>query len=43
MDKQHTVLIVDDQEINRKLLGNVLEPDYRILYANDGFEGLPFF
>lgn len=30
------ILIVDDEKINRELLGAVLESDYELLYAEDG-------
>ena len=35
-----TILIVDDQEINRDVLGMILEDDYDIIYACDGREAL---
>ena len=34
------VLVVDDQEINRDVLGMILEDDYEVLYACDGREAL---
>ena len=34
------VLIVDDEEINRNLLGNLLENDYELIYANNGSEAI---
>ena len=34
------VLIVDDQEINRDVLGSILEDDYELLYAENGEEAL---
>lgn len=34
------VLIVDDQEINRDVLGMILEDYYDIIYACDGKEAL---
>ena len=34
------VLIVDDQEINRDVLGMILEDDYEIIYATNGREAL---
>lgn len=37
---RRTVLIVDDQEINRKLLGNILKDEYEILYADNGKNAL---
>ena len=33
---RHLVLIVDDQEINRDVLGVILEDNYDLLYAPDG-------
>ncbi len=38
--KPQLVLIVDDQEINRDVLGMILEDDYEILYACNGREAL---
>ena len=40
LNKPQLVLIVDDQEINRELLGMILENDYEILYACNGREAL---
>ena len=34
------ILVVDDEFINRELLGNVLQSEYEVLYAADGREGL---
>ncbi|MBR0039923.1 MAG: EAL domain-containing protein [Oscillospiraceae bacterium] len=34
------ILIVDDERINRELLGAVLETDYELLYAEDGQSAL---
>ena len=34
------VLVVDDQEINRDVLGMILEDDYEIMYATNGREAL---
>ena len=34
------ILIVDDESINRELLGHILEEDYELLYACDGVEAL---
>ena len=36
------VLIVDDEEINRLILGNIMGPQYQIAYAVDGVEALKF-
>lgn len=35
-----TILIIDDEEINRAILTNIFEPAYNILEAKDGQEGL---
>lgn len=37
-----TVLVVDDSEVDRRLVGGILEmrPEYRIVYADDGVEAL---
>jgi EAL domain-containing protein (putative c-di-GMP-specific phosphodiesterase class I)/FixJ family two-component response regulator len=37
---RHLVLVVDDQEINRDVLGAILEDDYDLIYASDGQEAL---
>ena len=34
--RRHTVLVVDDHEINRDALGVILEDDYNVLYAENG-------
>ena len=34
------VLVVDDQELNRDILGMILEDDYELLYAENGREAL---
>ena len=40
MDFERTVLIVDDEAINRELLGNIIENEYKVIYASDGKEAL---
>ncbi len=37
---EHTVLIVDDEPVNREILGNILGSEYKILYANNGKEAM---
>ncbi len=37
---RRTILIVDDEEINRELLGYLFESQYNVLYAEDGVEAL---
>ena len=38
--KPQNVLVVDDQELNRYILGMILEDDYEVLYAENGEEAL---
>ena len=33
---KRTVLVVDDEEINREILGGILEDQYEVLFAEDG-------
>ena len=40
IQKPHKVLIVDDQELNRDILGAILEDDYELLFACDGSEAI---
>lgn len=40
MDKRHTLLIVDDTEMNRSLLADMLVTDYEILEASNGVEAV---
>ena len=35
-----TILIVDDEAINRELLGNIIQSEYKVIYASDGKEAL---
>ena len=37
---KRTILVVDDEEINREILGGILEDHYDVLYAADGDEAL---
>ncbi len=39
-ERPKTILIVDDQEINRDALGAILEDQYELLYAENGQEAL---
>lgn len=39
-DFKRTVLVVDDEDVNRALLGAIIEQKYNVLYANDGKEAL---
>ncbi len=40
LNKPQLVLVVDDQEINRDVLGMILEDYYEIIYASNGIEAL---
>lgn len=40
MDKEKTVLIVDDMEINRDILAEILKDDYHTLMAENGVQAL---
>ena len=42
IQKKHKILIVDDQEINRDILGAILENEYEIAYACNGREALDY-
>lgn len=37
---RRTILVAEDEEINRLVLGNILEKDYDVIYAQDGVEAL---
>lgn len=37
---ERTILIVDDEPINRELLGNIIQSEYKVIYAADGKEAL---
>lgn len=39
-NEKRTILIVDDEEINREILTNILEEDFDIITAENGQEGL---
>ena len=39
-DFKRTVLVVDDEDVNRAMLGTILEQKYSVLYAKDGREAL---
>lgn len=38
LQNKKLILVVDDEEINRELLGNILQEKYRVEYACDGEE-----
>ena len=40
LDRRHLVLVVEDQEINRDVLGVILEDDYDVIYASNGVEAM---
>ncbi len=39
-DFKRTVLIVDDEALNRELLGNIIETEYKVIFSSDGKEAL---
>lgn len=39
-DIKHLVLVVDDEQINRELLGYILSSDFDVIYACDGMEAM---
>ncbi len=40
LKRRHLVLVVEDQEINRDLLGMILDDDYDVIFAENGAEGM---
>ena len=42
IQKTHKILIVDDQEINRDILGSILEDEYKLAFASNGFAALEY-
>ena len=40
MDKTHTILVVDDEPVNLRMMERLLRKRYEVLTANDGFEAL---
>ena len=40
IQKTHKILIADDQELNRDVLGMILEEEYEVVYACDGLEAM---
>ena len=40
LPKRRTILVVDDEQVNRELLGALLEDDYRVLCASNGQQAL---
>ena len=42
IQKVHKVLIVDDQELNRDILGAILEDSYALDYAENGREAMEY-
>ena len=37
---ERTILIVDDEEINREILGTIIQSEYKVIYAENGKEAL---
>ncbi|MBR0399850.1 MAG: EAL domain-containing protein [Mogibacterium sp.] len=40
LNRRHLVLVVEDQEINRDILGMILEDEYDLIYAENGAIGM---
>ena len=40
LNLKRLILIVEDEEINQMILGNMLQEEYEVLYASDGAEAL---
>lgn len=40
LESKKTVLIVDDEEINREILNNIIKDEFNVLFACDGHEAL---
>ena len=40
INRKRTVLIVEDERINRLMLGNIVKRDYEVLYAENGVQAL---
>lgn len=38
--RKRTVLVVDDEQVNRRILGKILEDEYNVMEASDGNEAL---
>ncbi len=37
---ERTILIVDDEAINREILGNIIQSEYKVIYAENGKDAL---
>ncbi len=40
IDVRRHILVVEDEDINQMMLGNILSEDYELLFASDGIEAL---
>ena len=40
VDNRRLILVVEDEEVNRTILGTILEKDYDVIFARDGAEAL---
>jgi len=40
IDNRRLILVVEDEAVNRAILGAILEKDYKVLFAGDGEEAL---
>ena len=37
---ERTILIVDDESVNREMLGSIIQSEYKVMYAENGKEAL---
>ena len=37
---EQNILVVDDEAVNREMLGSILESSFKIIYSNNGEESL---
>ena len=41
LNQKRLVLVVEDEQVNREMIGLMLSSDYEVLYAENGEEALP--
>ena len=37
---ERTILIVDDEAVNREILATIIQPEYKVIFAENGKEAL---
>ena len=40
IEDRRMILVVEDEAVNRDILGAILEKDYKVIFAEDGKEAL---